>query len=85
MPRPRRSPQNRIPDLRRARGWTQEQLAARIGVRPSTVSRWESRLTGVDDHRKGQLASVFEVTEAYLMCWETAADDARAYRDEVTA
>lgn len=31
----------KIKALRQARGWSQLQLAARIGVEQSTVSRWE--------------------------------------------
>ena len=33
----------KIKELRRERGWTQQQLAAEVGVAVSSVARWESR------------------------------------------
>lgn len=33
---------NRIKELREARGWRLEELAARVGVTSATVSRWEN-------------------------------------------
>jgi transcriptional regulator with XRE-family HTH domain len=33
---------NKIIELRRTRGWSQQQLAAKLRTRQSTVSRWES-------------------------------------------
>lgn len=74
MPPPRRSQPNRIPQLREARGWSQQQLATMVGVQPSTVSRWESRLSDVRDHRKAQLASIFGVKKTEVMGWETDDD-----------
>jgi ribosome-binding protein aMBF1 (putative translation factor) len=32
---------NKIIELRRSRGWTQQQLADKLRTRQSTVSRWE--------------------------------------------
>lgn len=75
MPKARRPPQNRLSDLRSARGWTQGQLAAKVGVTPSTVSRWEARLSAIDDNVKDQLASILDVTTAQLMCWEPLPGD----------
>lgn len=49
---------------------TQQQLALLVGVDASTVCRWEARKQIVDDHKKGQLASIFLVTKAQLMGWD---------------
>ncbi|MBB0242998.1 helix-turn-helix domain-containing protein [Streptomyces alkaliphilus] len=32
---------NRLREIRKARGFSQEQLAAELGVRPAYVSKWE--------------------------------------------
>jgi DNA-binding transcriptional regulator YiaG len=41
MPRARRGDGTPIRALRQARGWTQEQFAAQLGVHPQTVAHWE--------------------------------------------
>ncbi len=41
MAEPDHQPQKTIRQLRQARGWTQEVLAGRLRVAPSTIARWE--------------------------------------------
>jgi len=52
---------NNVGGLRRARGWSQEALAQRIPVDPSTVSRWERGLQAPDLRTRRRLAAVLEV------------------------
>ena len=44
-----------IRELREARGWTQLQLAYKLGVTPATVSNWER---GVFEPKAGQLRAL---------------------------
>ena len=37
-----------IRELRKNRGWTQEQLAERVGMSPQAISRWENGTTYPD-------------------------------------
>lgn len=52
---------NNVGRLRRARDWSQEALAQRIPVDPSTVSRWERGLQEPDLATQRRLAAVLEV------------------------
>lgn len=59
---------------REARGWTQEDLANKIGVHPITVTRWEvgTRKPDIDTLRR--LSELFSITVDDLL----ATDDAQA-------
>lgn len=46
------------------RGWTQSQLAERIGVRQSRVAKWERTGAVFRKETRGKLARVFGVGEA---------------------
>lgn len=74
MARRRLQVPNNLRSLRTARGLTQAQLAERLGVDASTVSRWEKRLQAIGDHHKRQAAHVFDVTPGQLMRWDAPAD-----------
>ena len=52
----------RIAELRRARGLTQEQLGETIGVSAQTVSKWENSQTAPDISLLPVLAGVFEIS-----------------------
>lgn len=58
---------SRIRDLRHARGWTQLDLATRLGRTKSLVSHWErgKRAPGLDDIRR--LAGVFGIDTCALL------------------
>lgn len=49
-----------IKDLRLVRGWTQLELAYKLGVTPLTVSKWER---GVSEPRVTQLRNLAELFE----------------------
>ena len=46
---------------REANGWTQMALADRLGVRPSTVSRWEAGVFAPSDSNKLRVAGCLGV------------------------
>ncbi len=58
----------RVAELRKARGWTQEELAERAGVGRVTIARIESgRNRRVDLDVLERLAGAFEVGPGYLI------------------
>lgn len=57
----------RISSLRKAQGWTQEQLAEKMGVSAQAVSKWENDLSCPDISALPLLASLFHVTTDELL------------------
>ncbi len=58
----------RIRELRRARGWTQTELARRAGIRQATVSRLEGNaVSSVNLGVLEKLAAALEVDPGYLL------------------
>ncbi len=53
--------------LQKARGWSQEELADRIGVTRQAVSRWESNTAKPDADKIIALCKLFGVTADYLL------------------
>lgn len=68
---------NRVRNLRERRGITQRQLAAEMSVHESTISRWEAGISPIPDAMKVRLAQFFGCPVAWLMGWDTPADDNR--------
>lgn len=66
----------KIQALRKARGWSQEELAAQIGVSRQAVSRWESDSTKPEAEKILALCDRFGVSTDYLL-----REDAPAPRD----
>jgi transcriptional regulator with XRE-family HTH domain len=64
----------RIRDIRRERGWTQDQLASSVGVSRSAVAQWETGRAGQVTTNLTRIAEVLEVGVEYLMY----GDDKRA-------
>jgi transcriptional regulator with XRE-family HTH domain len=64
----------RIRDVRRERGWTQDQLANAVGVSRSAVAQWETGRAGQVTTNLTRIAEVLEVGVEYLMY----GDDKRA-------
>jgi transcriptional regulator with XRE-family HTH domain len=57
----------RIRELREARGWTQTELADRVGVRQATISAIENaHTTGIDFNVLERLADAFGVEPGAL-------------------
>lgn len=57
----------KILNLRKARGWSQEELAERIGVSRQAVSRWESDSAKPDADKIIALCDLFGVSADYLL------------------
>ena len=57
----------KILTLRKARGWSQEELAGRIGVTRQALSRWESNAAMPDTVNVVQLSDLFGVSCDYLL------------------
>ena len=58
---------DKLTELRRKQGWSQEELAERIGVSRQAVSKWESGQTLPDMDKVLLLSEVFGVTTDYLL------------------
>lgn len=58
---------DKIQRLRKQNGWSQEELAARLGVSRQSVSKWESAASIPDLNRILELADIFEVSTDYLL------------------
>ncbi len=64
----------RIRDVRRERGWTQDQLANAVGVSRSAVAQWETGRAGQVTSNLTRIAEVLDVGVEYIMY----GDDKRA-------
>lgn len=57
----------KILNMRKARGWSQEELAERIGVTRQAVSRWESNSAKPDADKIIAVCDLFGVSADYLL------------------
>jgi len=58
---------DKIETLRKAKGWSHEELAEKMGTTPSSVSRWKSGRVTPSAETLAQLAQLFDVTVDYLL------------------
>ena len=58
---------DKIIENRKKNGWSQEELADKLGVSRQSVSKWESAQSVPDMKRILQLSEVFGVTTDYLL------------------
>ena len=58
---------DKIIENRKKNGWSQEELANRLGVSRQSVSKWESRQAVPDMKKVVQLSEIFGVTTDYLL------------------
>lgn len=74
---------NKITFLRRQRGWSQEDLAARLGVSRQSVSKWESGASVPELERIIELSRIFGVSTDALLLDDTPADELRPEQSSV--
>lgn len=67
---------DKIMEERKKNGWSQEELADRMGVSRQAVSKWESAGSVPDLQRIIQMAELFGVTTDYLLKDEIGREDA---------
>lgn len=58
---------DRLKELRKQAGLTQEELSQKIGVIRKTVSNWERGFTRISPYYAEQLANYFQVSIGYLL------------------
>ncbi len=58
---------DRILELRKQKGYSQEELADRLGVSRQAVSKWESEQSTPDMDKIILMSDLFEVTTDYLL------------------
>ena len=58
---------NRIRELRKEKGWTQAELAARLSTKQQTVARYETGERDTDTATIHALCDIFGVTADYLL------------------
>lgn len=56
-----------ISELRKAKGWTQVELAERLNVSDKTISKWESEAGYPEFSMLPQIAVIFDVSLDYLI------------------
>lgn len=54
-------------NMRKARGWSQEELAERVGVSRQAVSRWESNFAKPDADKIIAICDLFAISADYLL------------------
>ena len=58
---------DKIIDLRKKNGWSQEELAEKLGVSRQSVSKWESAMSTPDMGRIVEMSNIFGVSTDYLL------------------
>ena len=58
---------DKLMDLRKKNGWSQEELAEKLNVSRQAVSKWESAQSVPDMNRIIQLSELFGVSTDYLL------------------
>ncbi len=74
--------QEKIFELRKKGGMSQEELAEKLGVSRQSVSKWESGASTPDLDKIVELSRLFEVSTDYLIKDESSADQAEAALNE---
>ena len=75
---------DKIIDLRKKNGWSQEELAEKLGVSRQAVSKWESAQAIPDLGRVLAMADLFSVTTDYLLRDENEAPTPATMEDSAS-
>ena len=71
----------KIINLRKSRGWSQEELAERLNVSRQSVSKWESGISNPDLDKIVAMSTLFGVTTDYLLKEVTDEEKSEPIRD----
>ena len=71
---------NRVAELRKEFGWDQMELGSRIGVKHSTVSKYESEKLSLNAEILRKLAKVLDASADYILCISNHRKSADAFR-----
>ncbi|MCR5807930.1 MAG: helix-turn-helix domain-containing protein [Clostridiales bacterium] len=74
---------NRIKDLRRARGITQDELGRLLGVQKAAVCKYENEKVGIPQAVLSKLTDIFGVTADHILCRDEAAPLPKGLRDRI--
>ena len=69
----------KIVQLRKQRGWSQEELASQLGISRQAVSKWESAASIPDLDKIISMSRLFEVSTDYLLKEEMTEDAPVSY------
>ena len=73
---------DKIIQLRKKNGWSQEELAEKVNVTRQSVSKWESAASIPDINKILELAKIFGVTTDYLLKDEMEMEEFSGENDE---
>ena len=71
--------ENKIAEARRAKGWTQQELAERMGTTQQTIQRYEAGSRNIKSSVLARLSEELDVTVTYLLGMNDADESAPAY------
>ena len=74
---------DKIISLRKKAGWSQEELAEKMGVSRQAISKWEGALSVPDMNRILKLSELFDVSTDYLLRDEMEEEEKMCIRDRV--
>lgn len=74
---------DKIIDLRKKNGWSQEELADQLGVSRQSISKWEGAQSVPDMNRILAMSRLFGVSTDYLLKDELEPEQAQADPDEI--
>ena len=76
---------NRIKELRKANGITQEQLGAMLGVQKAAVCKYENEKVGIPNAVLQKLAGIFGVTADHILCREEVTPLPKSMRERLSS
>jgi transcriptional regulator with XRE-family HTH domain len=69
---------DKLQQLRKNKGWSQEQLGAKLGAHQKHISRYENNVCKPSADTLRKLSEIFEVTVDYLLAEEPEGDSSGA-------
>lgn len=71
---------NRLKQLRKEKGLTQQELSEAIAAPARTIQRWENGENQIKENRASQLADYFGVSVGYLLGYEPESESVSNYK-----